>query len=100
MRILFDITHPAHVHFFRYLIGRLSYEGHQVLVTVRDKDVTLGLLEELGIAHICVSKRRAGLFCAAGELVVRNVRLLREARRFRPDLLVGAEAKELDPRLP
>ena len=92
MRILFDITHPVHVHWFRYLISTLKHEGHQVLLTARDKDVTLPLLADLGIEHICISRRRGGLIRAAKELLVRDVRLLQAARRFRPDVLVGAEA--------
>ena len=91
MRVLFDITHPANVHFFRHLISRLIHEEHQVLVTAREKDVTLALLDGLGIPHICISRRGVGLIRAAKELVVRDVRLLQVARRFRPDVPVGIE---------
>ena len=43
MRILLDITHPAHVHFFRNPINLLQDKGHEVCVTTRDKDCTLEL---------------------------------------------------------
>lgn len=92
MRVLFDITHPAIVHFFKRLIITLRGEGHEVLVTARDKDVTLGLLAGLGIEHICISRRGEGMVRAAQELLVRDVRLLQVARRFCPDVLVSAAA--------
>ena len=36
-----DITHPAHVHFFRHAIAELRARGHDVAVTTRRKDITL-----------------------------------------------------------
>ncbi len=46
VRVLFDIVHPAHVHFFKYLHADLVAEGHETLVIAREKDVTLALLDE------------------------------------------------------
>ena len=51
MRILFDMGHPAHVHFFKNAIWELEKQGHEVKVTARDKDVTLELLEAYGIPY-------------------------------------------------
>ena len=33
MRILIDILHPAHVHFFRPFIGEMQARGHEIRVT-------------------------------------------------------------------
>ena len=49
MKILFDIGHPANVHYFRNLIKWAEKEGHQYLLLARDKDVTLQLLKEYQI---------------------------------------------------
>ena len=49
MKFLIDINHPAHVHFFRNPIKLLIDRGHEVMVTSRDKEMALDLLEELGI---------------------------------------------------
>lgn len=92
MRALIDITHPVNVHFFKHLIWQLQGEGHEVLVTARDKDVAVELLSALGIAHVCISQRATGIAGMAKELVERNLRLLQVARKFRPDVMVAAEA--------
>jgi hypothetical protein len=91
MRLLFDITHPVNVYFFKHLIRRFGQEGGQVLVTARDKDVTLELLSSFAIPHITISRQQRGLLGMAGELIRRNLRLIGLARRFRPDVMVAAE---------
>ena len=90
MRILFDITHPAHVHFFRNPINLLQDAGHEVSVTTRDKDCTLELLERFGIDYHCISKQNSGkAFGMARELLVRDFALWRMARRLQPDVLAA-----------
>lgn len=90
MRILFDITHPAHVHFFRNPINLLQGEGHEVCVTTRDKDCTLELLKRFGIDYHCISKQNSGkAFGMARELVLRDFALWRVARRLQPDVLAA-----------
>jgi len=49
MKILIDMGHPAHVHFFRHAIAELEAKGHSVKVTARDRDVTIALLEAFKI---------------------------------------------------
>ena len=92
MRVLVDITHPVNVHFFKHLIRQLKERRHEVLVTAREKDETLGLLNSLGIEHVCISRKGSSLVSAAKELFARSVKLLALARRFRPDVMVAAEA--------
>jgi len=89
MKVLVDILHPAHVHFFRNFILEMKKKGHKVLVTSRKKDVALNLLKEYGIKCQCISnigKNKLGLLW---ELVYRSFRLFNIARRFKPDVLVG-----------
>lgn len=88
MRILIEITHPAHVHFFRNPIQLLQDAGHEVRITSRDKDCTLDLLDRYGLEHHCLSKQggHAGM---VRELISRNRALIRQAREFRPDVLAG-----------
>jgi len=89
MRVLIDINHPAQVHFFKNLVFRLRARGDRVLVTARDKDVTLRLLRAIGIRHVCLSRQRSGMPAMGMELARRIRKLLAAARRFRPDVLVA-----------
>jgi len=51
MRILIDMGHPAHVHFFRYAIAELKRRSHDVLVTAQLKNVMSQLLEAYAIPY-------------------------------------------------
>ncbi len=89
MRVLFDIVHPAHVHFYRHLHDSLRADGHETLVVARDKEVTLPLLDAFGIPYEWTGQAGAKSTPArATELVTRDVVLTRWARRFRPDVVL------------
>ena len=89
MKILIDILHPAHVHFFRPFRQEIIDRGHEILVTAREKDVTIELLEAYAIPHTVLSQQRTGRAGLAYELATRTARLIRIARRFRPDVMTG-----------
>ena len=89
MRLLFDVLHPAHVHFFHRLAHHALEEGGDVLFTARQKDVTLELLEAYGLPYKVLSRIGGGVTGLARELVTRTARLSAEAIRFRPDLMLG-----------
>lgn len=89
MKVLFDIVHPAHVHFFRNLRAVFEDAGDETLVVGRDKDVVLPLLEAYGIPHLVHG--RAGhrsMFGQAKELLGRDLFLARAARRFGADVIL------------
>lgn len=89
MRILIEITHPAHVHFFRNAIAELQKNGHSVAVTTRQKDVTIALLENFAIPHTVLSKTGSGTVALLSEMVLRDTRLWRFCRKFKPDVLAA-----------
>lgn len=89
MRIIFDIVHPAHVHFFKNMIPALRSRGHAIHVLARDKEVTCRLLDDLGVAHDVVGRpSRWGRLGQLGELVARDIALMRLIRRFEADVVV------------
>ncbi len=49
MKALLEVSHPAHVHFFTPVGHELLRRGHEVVLALRDKDVTLALAENSGI---------------------------------------------------
>lgn len=89
MRVLFDIVHPAHVHFYRHLHDMLRAEGHAIQIVARDKEVTLQLLDAFDMAYEWTGRAGSKTTIArAAELVTRDVALIRAARRFRPDVVL------------
>lgn len=101
MRILFDIAHPAHVHFFKNIVANLSKRGHVVHILARKKDVTTALLDRLGLDYdVTGQSGRKGWFGQGRELLERDLALAKMARRFRADMIVtrnpaGAQAARL-----
>lgn len=89
MRVLFDIVHPAHVHFYRHLHASLRADGHETLIVARDKEVTLPLLDAFGMPYEWTGHAgNKSTLARAVELVTRDVVLTRWARRFRPDVVL------------
>jgi predicted glycosyltransferase len=88
MRVLIDIGHPAHVHFFRHPIAELRRRGHAILVTSRRKEIATDLLDAFGLEHLTLSgeKGRGGML---GELLLRDFRLSRVVRQWRPDVMAA-----------
>ncbi len=89
MRVLFDIVHPADVLFFKRPLEMLKAEGHECLVLSRHKDIACDLLDAFGIPHVPVSTAGSGLWGLARELIARDVAVFHQARRFRPDVMIG-----------
>jgi predicted glycosyltransferase len=89
MRLLVDVTHPAHVHLFRNAIETLRDRGHEVGVVAREKDVALDLLAAYGIEHTCLSRARSGAAGTLREWLGRGLGLLRFARAFAPDVILS-----------
>lgn len=89
MKILIDMGHPAHVHFFRYAVEQLRQRGHDVLLTVQPKDVMLELLEAFGLSFVRVDNPAMPSALRLLKLGVRDLRLFRVMRRFRPDVVTA-----------
>lgn len=89
MNLLIDLQHPAHLHFFRNLILRLSREGHRILITGRDKDILTALAEKLGIEVMIFGAARRGVWNLGRELLYRQWKLLQIVRQFRPDAMMA-----------
>ena len=89
MKILVEILHPAHVHVFRNAIQHWRDRGDEVLILSREKDCAIPLLDAYGLPHTSISSigtRKGALFIEMG---VRFTRMMKLARRFQPDLLIG-----------
>ena len=89
MKILFEANHPAHVHFLKNIIWNLEERGHEVLIEARDKEVTLALLDAYKLNYQIVGPHYKSLVKKAYGLAETNFKLLKIARKFKPDILVG-----------
>jgi len=89
MRYLFDIGHPAHVHYFRNAIRILETRGHQVAITTRDKEISLYLLKRHGFKYSCTGKNLGSALGKAYSILRNDAAILRVSRRFSPDLFVS-----------
>jgi len=88
VKILIDILHPAHVHFFRNFRKEMIECGHEIIITAREKDVAVELLDDYEINYHLLSKQGRGITLAI-ELLQRTWRLLEVVRAEKPDAMVG-----------
>jgi predicted glycosyltransferase len=89
MRLLLDLVHPADALFFHRAVRQLEAEGAQVRIASRDKDVLPHILDALGHEHEVLTRAGVGILGLGRELALRDLRLWRLARRFRPDAMAG-----------
>ena len=89
MKVLIDIGHPAHVHFFKNVIWALEEQGDEVLITARYKDVTHALLDHYRFEHIKMGRNVKGLIGKGLGMVSKDLTLFKICRNFTPDVLMG-----------
>ncbi|WP_048045394.1 DUF354 domain-containing protein [Methanosarcina mazei] len=89
MRVLIDVGHPGHVHFFKNAIWNLREKGHEVMVTSRNKEVTIDLLNAYGIPHNILTSTASENGSVFKEWMVRDCKFLNVAKKFNPDILAG-----------
>ncbi len=89
MKILFDLGHPAHVHYFKYLIKLLKKNGNQVLIVAREKDVTQRLLKKYRIPYLSRGKGSKTLLGKFFYLFKANLRIYEYSIIFQPDLFIS-----------
>ena len=90
-RYLFQLNHPAHFHLFKNLINELKKRGHQVKITIKQKDVLKALLDEAGWTYenIAPNYRKNKTVAILKSLYDRDKKLLQIVREFQPNLMLG-----------
>ena len=83
------VGHPKQVHFRKNLVNNLIEDGHEVKIVTWDKDLTLYLLNAYGFEYDVIGKNYKGLMKKAYGMLKSDVKLLKIAKRFNPDILVG-----------
>jgi predicted glycosyltransferase len=90
MKILCDINHPADIHLFKNALWRLKDNGHEYLITARDKEVTLELLEEYDFPYVAFGKHYSSITGKIYGMLKFDKMMYREALRFKPDILISS----------
>lgn len=89
MKVLFDIGHPGHVHYFRIIIKELEKLGHEVVVTARERDIIFSLLDYYQISYV---NRGSGSDTRSGKLwymLKADLKLIRLCFGKRPDVFIS-----------
>jgi len=89
MKILIDIGHPAHVHYFKNFIKIMKGKGHNFIIIARDKEMTHYLLNELKLQF---HNRGKGKNNPVGKLLYMlkaDVLLFKKAKEFKPDIFMS-----------
>jgi len=89
MRYLFIVGHPAHVHLFRNPARKLREQGHEILFGAISREVTTHLLSTYGMNYFEIGQSWADLLLKGLDVVRKDLRLLRRARDYRPDMLIS-----------
>lgn len=88
MNVFVNISHPAHMHFFKNAMRVLSQRGHRVLVGARMKEFTLQLLNGAQFEYTTLTKKGTGPFGLIKELLEQQVKISRIIRKNPMDLML------------
>lgn len=90
MKILIDIGHPAHVHYFRNLADVFIKRGSEVLFTTRDKEVAIQLLDHYGFHYVNFGRPFKSRIGKIWGVFWFSLRLFIVALKFKPDMYLNA----------
>lgn len=89
MKILIDINHPAHVHYFKNSIRLLREKGHDIIITARDRYPVFPLLDAYNEKYYNRGKGSDHVIGKLLYIAVANARLLKIALKTRPHLFLS-----------
>jgi uncharacterized protein len=89
MKILIDIGHPGHIHYFRNAIELWKKNGHEVLLTARDKGIIKDLLLSYGLSFISRGRGKDSKIGKLLYMVRADIQLLSIVVSFKPDLFLS-----------
>ncbi len=89
MKILVDIGHPAHVHYFKNAVQILSKKGFDFFFVVRERDSTIELIESTGFNYCSRGKGGRGLFNKLLSIPKIDYKIYKIAKKYRPDIFLS-----------
>jgi uncharacterized protein len=94
MKIIIYLGHPAQFHFNKIIINKLIHNGHQVKILLKTKDILEKLVKEYGFEYenIQENSRKNNKLSILLASINRTISVLKIARKFKPDILMGTDA--------
>lgn len=89
MKILVDISHPAHVHLFKNFIWEMEKRGHEIKITAKEKEINFYLLDKYGFEYDKVGKSKKSLIEKAINYFSSSKKIEKIAKRFKPDIFLA-----------
>jgi len=89
MKVMVSIGTPNQVHFFKNIIWKLEKDDHEAMTAVRDKEIAIKLLNTYKFKYSVVGKSYRNVIMKGYDLFKRDYKLLKIAKRFKPDVLIG-----------
>lgn len=90
MRILIDIGHPAHVHYYKQLAKHFIQNNENVLFVTRDKEITIDLLKHYQFEYINIGKNFKSIAGKIFGLFWFTIKLGLIALKYKPDVCLNS----------
>jgi predicted glycosyltransferase len=89
MKIVVDINHPAHVHYFKNFIWEMQKRGHEILITASEKDISYTLLDNYGFSYVKIGNYGKSILQKMINIPVLDLKMYLAVRKFQSDLFLG-----------
>jgi uncharacterized protein len=89
MKILIDLGHPAHIHYFRNFVMIMLSKGHEFCFVARDKEVLQTLLTNYKIDFISRGKGAKSVIGKFFYILYADYIIYKVAKGFRPDIFLS-----------
>jgi uncharacterized protein len=88
MRLIIDIGHPGHVHYFRNLYLNLKAHGHDILIVARNKEVSFELLNYFNMPFTSRGNGKKSFIGKLLYLFYASFLIFRLGKKFKPDIII------------
>ncbi len=89
MKILIDIGHPAHVHYFKNFINIMIKRNHEFLIIAKNRNITHQLLDYYGIEYINRNDYPNSLIGKLFRIPITDLFMVIKSLYFKPDIMIG-----------
>ena len=89
MKIVVDINHPAHVHYFKNFIWEMEKRGHVLLITASEKEVSYRLLDNYKFHYVKFGTYGKSLVKKMFMIPLLDMRMYFAVKKFKPDIFLG-----------